>query len=451
MVPPLFQAGMGLSDTASAIGSGGLDPAHLVEECLQRIADWEGQVHAWVLVDPDRALEDARRKRQAVVRGEPVGPLHGIPLGVKDIVDVAGFPTRAGSPLRPDDPAPSDAPLVARLRQAGAIVLGKTVTTEFAYIDPPPTRNPWDRHLRRTPGGSSSGSAVSVALGMCLGAIGSQTGGSLIRPASYCGVAACKPSFGRLPLEGVVPLAAHLDHAGVIARSAADCEYLVRSLVDLGDAPAAPDLPPPRLGFVEPFFLDEADELIRRATRDAVERLAAGGAQIEVVGLPPGFDEVGRMHRRIMAVEAAGVHRESFLARREAFGPKLTALIDEGLATAEADYAAALVHQRAFRRGIGDWLARAGAMVMPATDTTAPPSLDTTGDARFQLPWSYAGVPAVCIPCGLAADEMPAGLQFICPQGAEASLLRIARWCERRLDFRALPPLLGEGPHEAES
>ncbi len=445
MVPPPFQVGTPLSDAASAVRSGRLDPVHLVEECLARIDAWESRVHAWVAVDPDRALEDARRKKEAVARGEPVGPLHGIPLGIKDIVDVAGFPTRAGSPLRPADPAPLDAPLVAQLRQAGAIVLGKTVTTEFAFVDPPPTRNPWDRQLRRTPGGSSSGSAVGVALGMCLGAIGSQTGGSLIRPATYCGVAALKPSFGRLSLEGVVPLAHHLDHAGVIARSAADCECLVRSLVELGDAPAAPSVPP-RLGLVEPYFLDTADESIRRTTRDAVERLAAAGARIEVVGLPPRFDQVHRMHRRIMAVEAAGVHRELFLARREGFGPKLAALVDEGLAVPEADYAAALEHQRAFRRGIGDWLARADAMVMPATDTTAPPRLDTTGDPRFQLPWSYAGVPAVCIPCGLAADGMPAGLQFISAHGAEASLLRIARWCERQLDFRALPSLFGEGP-----
>ena len=447
MLPSFFQAGACLADTAAAIRSGRLDPVHLVEECLERIADYESRVHAWVSVDPKGALEDAWRKKGAVARGEPLGQLHGIPLGVKDIVDVAGFPTRAGSPLRPDQPVPSDAPLVARLREAGAIVLGKTVTTEFAYVDPPPTRNPWDRRLRRTPGGSSSGSAVSVALGMCLGAIGSQTGGSLIRPASYCGVAACKPSFGRLPLEGVVPLAYHLDHAGLIARSAADCEYLLRRLIDLGDEPAVADVPP-RLGLVERFFLDEADQSVRRATRGALERLAARGARIEVVGLPPGFDEVGRMHRRIMAVEAAGLHRESFLAQREAFGPKLAALVDEGLAVSEADYAAALAHQRAFRQGIGDWLARADAMVMPATDTTAPASLDTTGDAKFQLPWSYAGVPAVCIPCGLAPDGMPAGLQFISPHGAEASLLRIARWCERWLDFRELPLLLGQRPVE---
>ncbi len=157
------------------------------------------------------------------------------------------------------------------------------------------------------------------------------------------------------------------------------------------------------------------------------------------------------MHRRIMAVEAAGVHRALFLARREGFGPKLAALVDEGLAVSEADYAAALAQQQAFRRGIGGWLAQADAMVMPATDTTAPASLDTTGNPKFQLPWSYAGVPAVCIPCGLAADGMPAGLQLISAHGGEASLLRIARWCEQQLDFWERPPLLVEGARKAET
>jgi len=424
-----------------AIRRGRLDPVELTRRCLDTIARYEEQVHAWVVVDAEGALEQARQKAAAAARGQPLGALHGIPVGIKDIVDVAGFPTRAGSPLRSGQPAAADAPLAARLRRAGAIILGKTVTTEFAYIDPSPTRNPWDRQLRHTPGGSSSGSAAAVARGMCLGAVGTQTGGSLIRPASYCGVAACKPSFARIDLDGVVPVAHHLDHAGPIARSAADLELLLRALIDLEGEPLAQMTSPPRLGRVDDFFLTEADEAIRSVTCLALARLEAAGAAIEVAGLPWGFDELATMHGRIMAAEAAAVHRRPFGLHRQGYGPKLTILLDEGLALSAVDYAEALAHQREFRRRIDPWLGRFDAMVMPATDTTAPATLETTGDPKFQRPWSYAGLPAVTIPCGLAGDGLPAGLQLVGRGGGDAALLAVARWCERRLEFRHLPPL----------
>ena len=190
-----------ITSAAAALRRGETTPGELVEQCLARIACYEPQVKAWVSVDAEGARKTAALLHSEFLQGHDRGPLHGIPIGIKDLIDIEGWPTQAGSPLRREHRAECDAPLVARLRAAGAIILGKTVTTEFACFDPSPTRNPWN--LTRTPGGSSSGSAAAVALGMCYGAVGSQTGGSIIRPASFCGVAGCKPTHGAVSLAGV--------------------------------------------------------------------------------------------------------------------------------------------------------------------------------------------------------------------------------------------------------
>jgi aspartyl-tRNA(Asn)/glutamyl-tRNA(Gln) amidotransferase subunit A len=418
--------------------------SEVLHHCLAAIDRHEERIHAWVVVAPT-ARADAERLDAARARGETPGPLAGIPVGIKDIIDVAGLPTRAGSPLRDNQPAPVDAPLVARLRQAGAILLGKTVTTEFACFDPSPTRNPWDPQLRHTPGGSSSGSAAAVAAGMCLAAIGTQTGGSLVRPASYCGVAAIKPTYGTVPCEGIVPVAYHLDHPGPIARTAEDLEMLLGVLSDL-PAETSTELPrPPRLGLVRQFFFDEAEPQVLNVVEAAVDKLRRAGATIEDVNLPATFDYVHCMHRRIMAVEAAAWHRRQFSQHRDSYGPTLRSMLDEGLATTAVDYAEALACQRQFRAEIGQTLATVDALLMPATDTTAPARLDTTGDSKFQAPWSFAGVPVVSIPCGLAADRMPVALQLAGRHRDDFRLLRIARWCEQPIAFTELPPFCGDG------
>ena len=434
-----------IAEAAGQLGSGALTPWELVERCLEQIHKHEDRLHAWVVVDEEGARQAARRVGDQIAGGKHLGPLRGIPIGIKDIVDVKGFPTRAGSPLTESEPKRSDAPLVAALGRAGAILLGKTVTCEFACFDPSPTRNPWDPQLERTPGGSSSGSAVAVATGMCLGAIGTQTGGSLVRPAGYCGVAAWKPTFGRLSTEGIVPCSYHLDHPGAIARTAADLACMARCFLGAGDVEPATRAAPPRLGFLTDFFMEEADEAIRRVSETAVAKLSDSGAQVERVDLPKGFGEVHRMHRTIMVVEAAAVHRRRFDAHRDGYGPVISAMLDEGLATSAVDYADALAHQRQFRRSVAarfDAAKPPDALVMPATDTTAP-GLATTGDSKFQAPWSHAGVPVVSIPCALAADGMPAAIQLVGRHGDDVALLRVAQWCEQRLDFRGVPALLG--------
>lgn len=449
MHPPLS-----IPEAAQQIRHGQITPLDLVERCLEQIHVYERQVRAWVMVDEEGAYRAARQLGELAARGEPMGPLHGIPIGIKDIIDVEGWPTRCGSPLREDHRAVADAPVVAGLRKAGAIILGKTVTVEFACFDPPPTRNPWDLELKHTPGGSSSGSAVAVAMGMCLGAMGTQTGGSLVRPSSYCGIATCKPTFGRVATEGIVPVSYHLDHPGPMARRVEDLEILLASLPRPSGFgwPGPPLHPPaedrmsgtraPRLGLVEEWFLEGADDTIRQATTTAVDKLREAGARIETVGLPKGFSEILPLHRRIMAVEAAAYHREPFAHHREAYGPLISGLLEEGLSVRAEAYATALEHQRAWRARIGEMFDGLDALIMPATDTTAPATLATTDNNRNQAPWSYLGVPVVSIPCGLASDGMPAAIQLVQRHYAESTLFHVARWCEAPLAFDAVPPLM---------
>src|SRR5579885_1945050 len=257
---------------AADIRVGRVSPVNLLETCLERIDRLEERVRAWVFVDRDGARAEAERLTQELKRGQYRGPLHGIPIGIKDIFDVFDWPTAAGSRLWANSIARQDATVVRRLREAGAVFVGKTVTTQYASFDPPPTRNPWN--LARTPGGSSSGSAAALACGMCLGALGSQTGGSITRPASYCGVAGCKPSFRRVPIDGVVPLAPSLDHVGPMARCVRDLDILLKAIDDCGlvfddSAPSAP----PRLGRLHGLFDHRADAAVAEMMREVCSRL----------------------------------------------------------------------------------------------------------------------------------------------------------------------------------
>src|SRR5689334_5013727 len=249
---------------AADIRAGRLSPVDLLESCLERIDRYEERIRAWVLVDRDDARAEAKRLADELKRGQYRGPLHGIPIGIKDIFDVFDWPTAAGSKLWANSIARQDATVVRKLREAGAVFVGKTVTTQYASFDPPPTRNPWN--AERTPGGSSSGSAAAVACGMCLGATASQTGGSITRPASYCGVAGCKPSFGRVSCHGVVPLAHSMDHPGPIARDVRDLAIMLTAmttgLYNLPDAPGR--VPRPAIGRLHGLFDDRASESVRR-------------------------------------------------------------------------------------------------------------------------------------------------------------------------------------------
>jgi aspartyl-tRNA(Asn)/glutamyl-tRNA(Gln) amidotransferase subunit A len=431
-----------ISACASRIRNRRLQPIELVEQCLARIQKYDGRLHAWAHVDEAAARREAAPLGQEAAEGRCRSPLHGIPVGIKDIFDVAGMPTRAGSKLRANHMATADAPLVAALRRAGAIILGKTVTVEFACFDPSPTLNPWDPAFRHTPGGSSSGSAVALAMGMCLGSLGTQTGGSLVRPSSYCGIATCKPTFGLLSREGIVPVSYSLDHPGPMARTVGDLAILLRCLWGEGRWHGNRVVMPPRIAMLTGFFIDEADPAIRKTTQTAVDALQSAGAQIEYLATPKSFYEVRAMHRCLMAVEAAAYHRQSFAAHRNAYGPMITELLDEGLTIAGVDYADMLDAQRRFAREVDALFERADVLLCPSTDTTAPATLTTTGLPKFQAPWSCSGVPVVSIPCGLADDNMPAAIQLVGRRLSEPMLLQVAEWCEQQLGFQCNPPLL---------
>lgn len=439
-----------IAQAAVALRNGSTTPQALVDVCLKRIDELEPKIRAWVVVDAAGARQAADRAADELSRGVDRGPLHGIPLGIKDIVDVAGFPTLGGARIRSTQPAADDAYVVAGLRDAGAVILGKTVTTEFASFDPPPTRNPWN--LERTPGGSSSGSAAATAVGMCFAAVGSQTGGSIIRPASYCGVCGLKPTWGRLSLNGILPLALHLDHPGPIARNVADLEAVYRPMrgydaddpcsqqrVDK-DPPKPKRTQKPKLGIVGGFFDERADDGVRRCFQSAVESWRKAKATVENVELPKSFAGVVAAHRMIMAVEAAAAHRETFPARRSEYGPRIASLLDEGLAAKVTDYARALELQHRFRRDVERLLEETGvdALAMPAVSNAAPPA-DTTGEPSFQAPWSFSGLPVVSMPSGLGLDGLPAALQLVGRAWQELPLLATAAWCEKAVGFGWTP------------
>jgi aspartyl-tRNA(Asn)/glutamyl-tRNA(Gln) amidotransferase subunit A len=452
---------------AAAIRAGRLTPVDLLGQCLERIDRYEPHVRAWVVVDRDGAREQAERLTDELRQGLDRGPLHGIPVGVKDIIDVFDLPTGCGSKVWANSYARQDAAVVARLRQAGAVILGKTVTTPYAFIDPPVTRNPWD--LGRTPGGSSSGSAAAVACGMCLGALGTQTAGSITRPAAFCGVCSLKPTYRQISTHGVLPLAPTLDHVGVMARCVTDLAILFQAVAGPDnqgsgtkwypvsdvlqalrearqvDPPAAQK---PRFQRARGLFDERADpvmtETIDQVALD-LQSLADADTTVEDVALPPGLVDVHANLRTIMAVEAAEYHAPRLLRHRDDYPPRIRALIEEGLKCPAIDYRHARQHRDELEWQI-DEMAYGGtlALLTPATPGPAPDAT-TTGDAVFNAPWSYTGHPTVSFPVGRTADGLPLAVQLVGQYHVEAGLLVRAAWCEARLDYPSdeLPPVPG--------
>jgi aspartyl-tRNA(Asn)/glutamyl-tRNA(Gln) amidotransferase subunit A len=436
---------------AADLRTGRQTPVDLLDACLQRIDRYEPAVKAWVFVDRAGARADAEHLTAEARRGQWRGPLHGIPLGIKDIFDVSDWPTAAGSRLWAQSIARRDATIVRRLRQAGAVFVGKTVTTQYASFDPPPTRNPWDP--TRTPGGSSSGSAVAVACGMCLGALGSQTGGSITRPASYCGVAGCKPTYGRVSVDGVMPLASSMDHPGPIACCVRDLAVLLQIIAGFdpydplcSDRPVPDYLaalalptPKPRLGRVRGLF----DDLAEPAMRSLMDRIGdvfrTGGATVTGVALPAAFSEVIPRHRVVMAVEGAQFHEPRLRRHPDDYAPRIRGLLEEGLACPAPEYARCKEHQQHLSREILACFEGVDALLAPATRGPAP-TVDTTGDPAFNSPWSYTGLPVVSIQAGWTSEGLPLAIQLVGRPWAEAELLVTALWCEEILGFERKEP-----------
>ncbi len=422
-----------IAGTARRLRSGETTCEQVVRSCLDRIDEREDEVHAWVAVDRTGAMTQAVLLDVELQTGRDRGPLHGIPIGVKDIITVQGLPTNCGMTDWKWNTPSLDAAVVTHLRKAGAIILGKTVSTPFAWIDPPVTRNPWN--LERTPGGSSSGSAAAVACGMCLAALGTQTGGSITRPAAFCGVAGMKPTFGSIDSDGIFPLATSLDHPGFIARSVADLRLLFEACRRT-DLPAEQEAPwvrgavdRPRLSRLRGLFLSLASPDMESALNSALDSLSDAGVELDRWGELPDHELLLRHHRLIMASEAAAIHNDLGEARPRDYPPQIAELLNYGNEALAADYLCARKQQTAHGFTMDRVLRSVDALITPAAPSAAPdPS--TTGNPVFNSPWSLLGVPTVSFPIGLSADGLPLAVQLIGRARFDLHLLRTAQWCE---------------------
>ncbi|HEY8193934.1 MAG TPA: amidase [Hyphomicrobium sp.] len=426
------------------LASGRLTSEALVAACLARIGDRDEAVGAWTHLDSDRALNAARAIDARRARGEPLPSLAGIPIGIKDIIDTEDFPTEYGSPVFAGRQPSADAFIVAQLRAAGAIILGKTVTTELAFFGPGKTRNPHD--LERTPGGSSSGSAAAVADDQVPLALGTQTAGSVIRPASYCGAIGFKPTFGYVSRAGVLEQSAPLDTIGGYARSIEDIALLFDAIggYDAADRDMTPDAKPslvaalrepaprvPRFAFVRSLAWPLADA----AMKSAFESFAGSfGAHAEVVEteLPSDFEGGLRLPQIVQFSDIAKNYGPIADANPDRVSAKLTETIAEGRSFSAADYAAARADQEQLYEALKPILANHDAILTPAATGPALVGLGGTGSPMFNALWTYLGMPCISLPL-LDVEGLPVGVQLVGARGSDTSLLRVANWLMQEL------------------
>lgn len=441
-----------VTQAAELIRKRQLSASELMRSQLERIREREPGIVAWVTFDYEEALAAADDADRALDTTGLRGPLHGIHVGLKDIFYTEGIKTTACSPTHSDFVPAYDATCVARLKEAGAIIQGKLVTTQFAAGDPSPTRNPWN--AEHTPGGSSSGSGAAVASRMCAAALGSQTGGSTLRPAAYNGVVGLKPTYGRISRYGVVPLAWSLDTVGIIVRSVEDAGLLLQGMAgydanDPGSAheavedyvtAARNDGPAPRVGLIREFFYENASEETRTLTDAAVDRLARGGAHVDEVKLPGSFYTHEAARAVVMSAETSAVHHETFKKQPGAYGASLQRSIRTGALISAVEYLQAQRVRRQFRADMEAVFGRFDVLLTPSTPTPAPRDLTTTGNPLFQSPWTSCGAPAISLPTGLDSAGMPVGIQLVSGSFSEARLLAAARWCERVFNVDLIPP-----------
>ena len=449
MRPPAgFERPYSIYSALEAQRQGHLTSLQLVEDCLQRIEKWDSQLHAWVQVEAEAARTQAMTADQERQAGRPLRPLHGIPVGIKDILDLEGLPTKLGmSQAAQVRPATQDAAIVRSLREAGAIILGKTVTTQFACFDPPATQNPWNE--TQTPGGSSSGSAVAVATGMCLAAIGSQTGGSITRPATYCGVAGYKPTFGRFSREGVFPVSDSLDHVGPICIDTRDLRLVAEAIPEVvgfgvGDSKLAAvrdSATPPTggqaedrpisLGLLTGFFRENADVGSLKILEAQLSRFPAQLQVVEVAD-PLEMRNIIRDHRTLMAYEMADTHEQHLEWEPEWLNGS-RALINEGRGIHRDVWRQACESQSECQQAVdalwNNSLAEFDALLTLAAPGPAPGS-DSTGPPIFNAPWSFLGLPTVSFCIGTTRDDLPVGVQLVGRRADDDRLLEVACICE---------------------
>ncbi len=431
------------TEGAEKLREGEITSEELVQACLDRIDQVDGEIEAWAHLEPDYALGQARALDAQRAEGAPVGPLHGIPVGVKDIFDTDFLPTENGTILDSGRQPGENCRVVSLLQEAGAVIIGKTVTTELAVLGPGKTRNP--HHPAHMPGGSSSGSAAAVAAHMVPLAIGTQTNGSVIRPASFCGVIGFKPSHGLIPRTGVLAQSGPLDTVGTYARSLEDIALLTEALVafDPGDkdtrARARPPLrrtlaeePPmtPIVAFAKTAVWDQADEETQQAFGELAELL---GDDCSDLPLSEPFDHAVDMHRNIMNADLAKSFAGYYERGKDELTDTLCEMIEFGQKVSAVDYNKAVEYRELLNTGLNAVFDFYDFIITPATPGTAPAGLDATGSPVFNTLWTFTGVPAITLPLMQGENGMPLGVQLIGPRGDDARLLRSGRWLAERL------------------
>ena len=447
---------LSLSDGLRKITEGGLSASEWTRSLLERIDALEKTLLAWAHLEGKGALAEAGSIDERLAAGQECGALGGAAIGYKDIVDVVGLPREANSPLLKGEIPDSDATVTTRLKNAGAICLGKTVTTQFATSDPSQTRNPWN--LKHSPGGSSSGSAAAVAAGMVPAALGSQTGGSTLRPAAFCGVVGLKPSYGRIPRSGLISVSWILDHVGVITRCAEDAARVLTAIAGADGIDAqAPDIAvpdyaeasapvrPKRACFWKEDLLPHASEEVAGRIEECVASLKAKGVDVEEARLPVDVGEMHAAHRIIMRVESAAYHDKMFLENQDAYASQIRKNISTGLMTPAVHYVNALRFRARFIQRMEDFFKNFDLVILPSHVERPPIAEESTGNALFNEPFTQIGFPAVSLPVGRGDGNLPIGIQLGGRRFGEAALLSAARWCEAELGWVAEFPEVVRG------
>lgn len=416
------------SDAARMIAEGAITCEALIHDCLAQIEKRDPAVHAWAYLDSDKKLREARELDRMRTR---VGPLHGIPVGVKDVIDTADMPTEYNSPIFRDHRPKQDADCVSLLRAAGAIILGKNVTTPFATTVPAHTRNPHD--LDHTPGGSSSGPAAAVADFMVPLALGTQTGGSTLRPAAFCGIFGFKPTFDRISIAGVKPLALSFDTIGLLARSPDDLNLLMSALDRSGAAEPVRNAPGLRIGYCPTPFWSRADVCSRRALEDARESLRSVGLAVNDIELSPSFIDLAMANYDLIAAESAVSLAHEYQCHRAKLPSALCAQIERGRNTSPSAYRkarAAIVRCAAEADRIFNHV---DVLLTPCAPGEAPEGLESIGDAIFNGMWTSIHLPCLTVPSARGPNNLPVGIQLVGRYNRDAELLAAARYISRIL------------------
>ena len=429
---------------SNLIRKGEISPVDIIKELL----DWSNQLdpilNIWASMDAEKVLSQAERYESEIASGIYRGFMHGIPVGIKDIYDVQGMITGCGSPIYSNFFPHYDSRVIRLLRNAGAIIMGKTVTTQFACGDPPSTKNPWD-HLR-TPGGSSSGSAVGVAANIFPAALGSQTAGSVLRPAAYNGITGFKPTHGIVSRQGLFPVAPSLDTVGWFCRSVEDVQALLNLFTEVRKTDEDPYSKSdfidyhPRIGVLEQFYKDECSRDSTENIERICDQFSSAGASITIAYTDIDLRNAVEEHRTIMASEAAYTHEKDFANNPNLYKPHVRDLIETGLKIRSTQYLGAKNIQNKLRTALKKTAAKFDAILTPTAMSTAPDT-KTTGQPSFQIPWTMAGMPAISLPSGINDEGLPLGIQLSGENLQDQALLSIARWCEGIINFTDRPEI----------